>query len=71
MSGSPLGSMLDEVRDGLEAAAAQRREAEAARAETMAATVEWLRVGREHGVPIAHMAEWAGVTRRTVYDLLR
>ena len=64
-------SVLDEVRDGLQSLAHARREAERERAEAMAGITEWLRMGQFHGVPIASMAAWAGLTRQTVYDLLR
>jgi hypothetical protein len=40
------------------------------RAEATTAMAEWLRVGQAHAVPISHMAEWAGVTRQTVYDMI-
>lgn len=63
--------MLDEVREGLESLARVRREAEQERAEAMAGIADWLRIGQGHGVPIAHMADWAGLTRQTVYDLIR
>jgi len=63
-------STLDEVREGLESLAHLRRAAEVERAEAMAGIADWLRVGQEHGVPIAHMADWAGLTRQTVYTLL-
>lgn len=63
-------SVFVEVRRGLVDLAARRREAERARAEVMAGIADLLRVGAARAVPISHMADWAGLTRQTVYDLL-
>lgn len=64
------GTTTDEgLRRELQSLAAQRRHAETARSEAMTRTRDLLRVGRAAGVPIAHLARWADITRQTVYDL--
>lgn len=59
-----------EIQEALRSWAEQRRLADEARAQAMASAADWVRAGVEHGVPIAHLAEWVGVSRQTIYDIL-
>lgn len=59
-----------DIHTGLKAARERRQAAEAERAEAMEETARWLRRGVEHGSSISTLAESAGLTRQTVYDIL-
>lgn len=59
-----------EALDRLREAGARREAAEQARAEAMDDIRRLAMEAKQAGVPVAHIAEAAGVTRPTVYALL-
>jgi predicted transcriptional regulator len=61
----------DDVRQGLREARQRRSDAERARAEAMADTAAWLIAGDETQLSVSELARLSGLTRRTVYALLR
>lgn len=63
-------SRATKIRGRLEELARRRRQAESDRAESMTGTADLLRAGHAAGIPIAHLAQWSELTRRTVYDIL-
>lgn len=60
-----------DVRADLAEVGSRRAAAEQARASAMADLVQLVRRGHDEGVPVAEMARLAGVTRVTVYALLK
>jgi DNA-binding transcriptional ArsR family regulator len=70
---SPVAKTVlpDSARQGIAEAAARRALADRLRAEAMLDLADWLRAGHDAGLTVAEMARIAGLSRPTVYALLR